>query len=110
MAAMLFPFFDTQLVERAVQGNREAFDQLAQACRAPLLQYCLSHLRDYDLADEAAQLTLIQLHRKLQSLRAPQAFSSWMQRIAHNQCIDLLRNASPRAPNAGLIDKRRYRK
>jgi RNA polymerase sigma-70 factor (ECF subfamily) len=94
MAAMALPFCDAQLVERAVRGDRKAFDQLAQACCAPLLQYCLSYLRDYDLADEAAQLTLIQLHRKLQTLKEPQAFPSWMQRIARNQCIDLLRSAA----------------
>jgi len=81
---------ELNLITLAIQGNQQAFNQLAEHYYKDLFQYCLHYLKDYDLAQEASQETLIRIHKHISSLQNSLAFSSWIQKIAENCCKDII--------------------
>jgi RNA polymerase sigma-70 factor (ECF subfamily) len=70
-----------ELVEQAQRGDQEAFGSLASASIGQL--YNLAHLMlaDADLAADAVQEALIAAWRDLRSLRDPDSFRAWLDRV-----------------------------
>jgi len=75
-----------ELVERAMQGDQEAFASLAAASvdRCYALAYRI--LRDSQRAQDATQQALIGAWRDLRSLRDPERFDAWLYRLVVNAC------------------------
>jgi RNA polymerase sigma-70 factor (ECF subfamily) len=69
------------LVERARDGDRDAFASIAADVIARLFRTAHLMLRDRDLADDAVQETLVQAWRDLRGLRNPAGFDAWINRI-----------------------------
>ena len=74
------------LVERAKQGDGEAFEALARAAGDKCMAIAVRILRDADLAEDAVQAALITAWRELRSLRDPEAFEPWLHRILTHAC------------------------
>lgn len=74
------------LVERAQQGDREAYDQLARGAARRLFVVANRILRDVDAAEDAVQQTLVDIWRDLPSLRDPDRFDAWTYRIVVRRC------------------------
>jgi RNA polymerase sigma-70 factor (ECF subfamily) len=74
------------LVDRAKQGDRDAFEQLARAVATRLYATATLVLRDSHLASDAVQETLIEVWRKLPALRDTQAFEAWLNKILVRRC------------------------
>jgi RNA polymerase sigma-70 factor, ECF subfamily len=74
------------LVDRAKQGDGEAFDALARAAGDRCMAIAVRILRDADLAEDAVQAALITAWRELRSLRDPEAFEPWLHRILTHAC------------------------
>ena len=68
-------------VLRAQSGDRQALERLL-ARVLPALRRYLRNLVGAEDADDVAQEVLLQVHRKLGALEAPEAFRTWMFRIA----------------------------
>lgn len=79
------------LVERARQGDRDAFADLARASGARLDATARLILRDPDLAQDAVQETLIRAWRSLPGLRDPGSFDHWLHSLVVRACIDQIR-------------------
>lgn len=73
-----------ELVERAQQGNREAFAALAEASIAEMYNLAQLMLSDGDLAQDAVQEALIGAWRDLHALRDADRFRPWLRRILVN--------------------------
>jgi RNA polymerase sigma-70 factor (ECF subfamily) len=69
------------LVERARQGDREAFGELAAGEVNRLNAIARLVLRDPDLAEEAVQEALVRCWRQLPKLRDVASFDGWLYRI-----------------------------
>jgi RNA polymerase sigma-70 factor, ECF subfamily len=69
------------LVERAREGDRSAFAQLAGASIGRLFNVAQLMLRDQDLAQDAVQETLVLAWRDLRGLRDLDAFDAWLHRV-----------------------------
>ena len=54
-------------------------------------RYCLHMLRDAHLAEDALQETFVRAHRSLQFFRGDSSLRTWLQTIAHNRCLDILK-------------------
>jgi RNA polymerase sigma-70 factor (ECF subfamily) len=73
-------------VDRAKQGDTEAFDALARVVGDRCMAIAHRILRDADLADDAVQAALITAWRELRTLRDPDRFEPWLHRILANEC------------------------
>jgi len=79
------------LVERAREGDHDAFTALVDASIARLDAAARLVLRDPELARDAVQETLIRVWRDLPGLRDPGRFDAWLHRLVVNACLDLAR-------------------
>jgi RNA polymerase sigma-70 factor, ECF subfamily len=77
-----------RLVERAREGDHDAFAELVRAAVARLDTAARLILRDPELARDAVQDGLIRAWRDLPSLRDPDRFDAWVYRLTVNACFD----------------------
>lgn len=74
------------LVDRAQQGDEEAFAALTQAVGDRCMAIAFRILRDASLAEDAVQSALTTAWRELPALRDRDRFESWLHRILVNLC------------------------
>ncbi len=79
-------------VERAQQGDHDAFAVLAGAAIARLDTAARLILRDRELARDAVQEALVRAWRDLPRLRDPERFDAWLHRLTVHACIDAVRH------------------
>ena len=72
---------EQDLVERAREGDRAAFAQLAATRIGRLYNIALLMLRDRDLAEDAVQEALVLAWRDLRGLRDTDSFDAWLHRV-----------------------------
>lgn len=83
-------------VEKARQGDRDAFAELARACVTRLDAAARLILRDRELARDAVQEALIRAWRDLPGLRDPDRFDGWLHRLLVHAAIDEARRRQRR--------------
>jgi RNA polymerase sigma-70 factor (ECF subfamily) len=79
------------LVERAREGDHDAFTDLVDLTIARLDTAARLILRDPELARDAVQETYINAWRRLRGLRDPDRFDAWLHRLMVNASLDLAR-------------------
>ena len=79
----------TELVDRARHGDREAFGVLAGGAVDRLYAIARLILRDTELAEDATQEALVRAWRDLPSLRDAERFDAWLYRLLVNACADV---------------------
>jgi RNA polymerase sigma-70 factor (ECF subfamily) len=84
---------DLELVKRAQQGDRDAYESLARASSSYLYRTAYRIVRDLDRADDAVQQTLVAIWRELPSLRDPNRFEAWSYRLVVRFCLAESRRA-----------------
>jgi RNA polymerase sigma-70 factor (ECF subfamily) len=95
---------DEQLVERALAGDRDAFGEVVRRWERKIYALAYGILGSVEDARDASQETFIAAYRNLQGFRGEAKVSSWLHRIAVNQCITRQRRARVRA-ETGLEDE-----
>jgi RNA polymerase sigma-70 factor, ECF subfamily len=75
-----------ELVLRAQRGDHQAFERLAAANARRLHGVATLIVRDREAASDAVQETLIEVWRSLPTLRDPDAFEGWLQKILVRAC------------------------
>src|SRR5205085_11491691 len=88
---------DEELAKQFVAGKTSAFELLVQRYSKPVYNFALNFLGDADEADEAAQLTFVQMFQSLPRARLDVPLKPWIYQIARNKCIDLWRGQIGRA-------------
>jgi RNA polymerase sigma-70 factor (ECF subfamily) len=82
----------TELVERARHGDREAFGVLAAGAIDRLYAIARLILRDAELAEDATQDALIRAWRDLPTLRDVERFDAWLYRLIVRASADIGRH------------------
>jgi RNA polymerase sigma-70 factor (ECF subfamily) len=82
---------DVVLIDRYLQGDIEAFNELMEAHEGRVFAICLRMLRDREAALDATQDTFLTVFRKVDRYKATAAFSTWLYRVTVNTCYDHLR-------------------
>ncbi len=88
---------DEQLVEQAVNENSEAFGEIVKRWERKIFALCFGMLNREDEAKDAAQETFIAAFRNLKNFRGDAKVSSWLHRIAINQCLTTKRRTKSRS-------------
>src|SRR6478672_10313424 len=94
---MLADLTDEELVELAVSQDREAFGEIVRRWERKIFALCFGMLGREDEARDAAQETFIAAYRNLSNFRGEAKVSSWLHRIAVNQCLTVKRRAKTRS-------------
>jgi RNA polymerase sigma-70 factor (ECF subfamily) len=77
---------DRNLVERAIQGDEDAYAGLMAIAGDRLIAIAYRILRDVDQAEDAVQVALVNAWRDLPTLRDPDRFEAWLTRILVRSC------------------------
>lgn len=79
---------DQSLIERFLAGDIEAFNHLVWKWEQPIYNFILRNTGDSELTKDLCQVTFMQVFKKIGRLKDKDKFSSWIYRIAVNQCYD----------------------
>ena len=78
-------------MEKARDGDLDAFEQLVRRFQDMAVGYAYSILRDFDSAEDAAQEAFIRAYRHLPQIESPAAFPAWFRRVVQSCCNRLTR-------------------
>lgn len=82
---------DTELVRKAKAGDSEAFGMLVERNEAKIYGLCLKMLGNAEDAEDCLQEAFIKAFKGLPNFREEARFSTWLYRIAYNECLMRLR-------------------
>jgi RNA polymerase sigma-70 factor (ECF subfamily) len=91
---------DEQMVERALSGDPEAFGEIVLRWERRIFALAFGMLGREEDARDATQETFLAAFRNLRGFRGEAKVSSWLHRIAVNQCITRQRRAKVRSETA----------
>jgi RNA polymerase sigma-70 factor (ECF subfamily) len=75
-------------ISRSQNGDHKAFENLIEEHQHMIHSLCYRMTGSLAEAEDLAQETFIQAYQHLSSFRAESRFSSWLYRIAMNQCLN----------------------
>jgi RNA polymerase sigma-70 factor, ECF subfamily len=82
---------EAQAIERAKQGDAEAFEILYNLHKRRVYSLCLRMTANTAAAEDLTQEAFLQLFRKIGTFRGESAFSTWLHRMAVNVVLMQLR-------------------
>jgi len=91
---------DQQLVVRAQQGEKHAFELLVAKYQRKLLRLISRLVRDPAEAEDVAQEAFIKAYRALPQFRGDSAFYTWLYRIGVNTAKNYLVSQGRRPPSS----------
>src|ERR671933_2085042 len=91
---------DEQIVVRATAGDTEAFGEIVRRWERRIYALAYGILGREEEARDATQETFLAAFRSLRNFRGEAKVSSWLHRIAVNQCITRQRRARVRSETA----------
>lgn len=82
---------DLPLIDRALEGDAQAFEALVRRHEARVYRTTLGILREPEDAEEALQDTFLNAYQHLHEFRRDSRFTTWLTRIAINAALNKLR-------------------
>lgn len=82
---------EKRLISEAAGGDPDAFLELIKPHDHALRGLAYRMLRDAHLMDDALQDAYLAAYRSLPRFRGDSSFKTWIFRIVHNACIDIIR-------------------
>lgn len=82
---------DLELVEQALSGDQRAYTQLMSAYRENIYYMMLKMVSNKDDAEDLTIEAFGKAFKRLSQYKPDFAFSTWLFKIASNNCIDFLR-------------------
>lgn len=82
---------DIAVIERARNGDDEAFVLIYEHFSPLLYRYIFRLLGNQELSDDITQETFLKAFQNIQSIAKDSNVSAWLYRIASNACFDVLR-------------------
>ena len=92
MSAVIDP--DAALMLRVREGDREAFAELVDKYKQPVMNLAYRTLRDATEAEDLAQHVFLQVYKSAHRYEISAKFSTWLFTIARNLCLNEIRRRS----------------
>ena len=93
---------EKEQVQKARAGSADAFSELVQPFSGMVFRHCLQMLGNVQDAEDAAQEALLRAYRAMPRFLGRSHFSTWLFRIAHNTCLDVLKKPVRKRESASL--------
>ena len=86
---------ELNLVQRARQGDQEAFARLYETHFDKIFRYMVLKIRNQTEAEDLTQQVFVRAYESIGSYKSQGVpFTAWLFRIAHNQMVDYVRKQS----------------
>jgi RNA polymerase sigma-70 factor (ECF subfamily) len=85
---------DAALMLRVKRGDRQAFAELVEKYKQPVLNFIGRTLRDETEAEDLAQNVFLQVYKSAHRYRVSAKFSTWLFTITRNLCLNEIRRRS----------------
>ncbi len=85
---------DAALMLRVKQGDMEAFEELVEKHKQPIVNFVGRTLQDATEAEDLAQNVFVQVFKSAGRYRVSAKFSTWLFTIARNLCLNEIRRRS----------------
>lgn len=82
---------EAQLIESARTGDTNALSELLTVCQPDLKRFARRTCSTTEDAEDAVQIALWQLYRRIGALRTVATFATWLFRIVERECYRLYR-------------------
>ena len=82
---------DSKNVDRALKGDQQAYTELLNKYRGAIFNLVFKMIKNREEAEDLVQETFVKAFSALPSFDEQYAFSTWLFKIATNNCIDYLR-------------------
>ncbi|MDZ7339257.1 MAG: sigma-70 family RNA polymerase sigma factor [candidate division KSB1 bacterium] len=82
---------DSVLIRRALAGDQGAYSHIMDRYRGPIFRMVHHMVRNRQQAEDLVQETFIKAFAALANFNEDYAFSTWLYKIAINNCIDYFR-------------------
>ncbi len=79
------------LIEKFIQGNKRAFDEIYAAYSGAMYSVCLRYTKNADEAADILQDAFIKIYEKRQLYNPEYAIGAWIKRIVINEAINHFR-------------------
>jgi len=79
---------DAQLVQLAKEGQIKAFESLVDKYKDRVFNIAFSFTSNFTESDDIAQNVFLKVYRNIGSFKEESAFSTWLYRIAVNECFN----------------------
>ncbi|MEO0094627.1 MAG: RNA polymerase sigma factor [candidate division WOR-3 bacterium] len=86
---------DEELVHLVKMGEVEPFDELVRRHEVKVHNLCYKMLKNYDDAKDMAQETFLKAYRNIKNFDGRSKFTTWLYRIAVNNCINFMKKEHP---------------
>ena len=101
--ATAVPDSDAEIVKKVLKGDRDSFRLLVERYQRQVFTLCLRMVRVREDAEDCAQTTFVKAYTALTTYNPKHPFKLWVNRIAANSCLDMLRKLKSQ-PRVSLND------
>ncbi len=95
---------DKKLIDNYLSGDRDAFGEIVKRHKDYVYNLAYRLTNNPSDAEDLTQEIFIRLMDKLESFRGDAKFSTWLYRLATNQCLDWLRRSRPESSSIDLLE------
>ena len=92
---------DIALVERAKQGDTEAFEQLVRQYERQIFRVAQHITQNREDAEDITQDVFLKAYEKLDQFQGNSKFSTWLYSIARNHCFNEIKSRGAKPEDAG---------
>jgi len=86
---------DEEIVKLVKTGQVEPYNELVRRNEVKIHDLCYKMVKNYDDARDMAQETFLKAYRNINKFDGRSKFSTWLYRIAVNNCLNFLKRQKP---------------
>jgi RNA polymerase sigma factor (sigma-70 family) len=98
------PVVDADVVRRAQEGDRAAFDSIYRCTVGRVYAVCLRMCEDRETAERLTQDAFVRAWVRLHTFRGDSAFASWLHRLAVNVVLEDQRSSGRRTARVENVE------